>query len=395
MPGTPSATAHFLRALDGVGDGTVLLDEAWMLRELVARDAEFSRSRVKVANRWCRVDPHVPRRWHDASRTLANREAEALGVEIEPADDSAPLAAPVGLAIENRARAAMLATATDDIESMAQVLLPAMHPVALGLDADATRIGAAMLRDACRHLGVEAVRRFEFDKRIELPRRVKTLVLGDEEFHFSWSRARGTRWRLGAAREAEDALALEVQGDLGGRGPFEPGLPERARRFLASDFAPVCKAEDAMKSWVRLERELVIPEDPSKPRGRKRPHDASLEVQVDRTTQSIEFTIALSGLLPRHRYRLCVPLPFWPRPARYSAGGVEHEVDGPWCATAVDGRVEFVHEGQRVVLEGSGVVEAEVYPRRNDLVCAVTLARVADECVARDRVERSFRLALV
>ncbi|MCA8972127.1 MAG: hypothetical protein KDC95_20225 [Planctomycetes bacterium] len=412
MPGSVSAIERLQTALQGAGRGEVVdCPEAWVVPWVQQLQPG---ARLRVGSIWCLVDPFVHPKWRDVSTKLARlwcSRAEgatalpdsALGEALQV--DIAQRAARVGLGIESRRLASKLARtlALEDLERIAPVVLPALHPVALGLDVDATLAGRGLLRDACRAFGIRTGVEPIEDPGIELPRRVKSLALGSDDFSATWSRSAGLRWRPGAAREGLDLFAIEVQADASPLDSFVALAPPRPRRFLASDAHPVrrgpSKRSVDAREWLRLEREFRFSADPSDPHGRKRIHDATLEVVLDRERRRLDVSVCLRGTLARHRYRLCVPLVHWPRPAKFTVGGSERAVEGPIGTTPVDGTIEFAgRETARsdtfVTIDGDDVIEAEVYPQRNDMVCALTLCRESDEALEVPCIERSFSISL-
>ena len=378
-------------------DGDIVVcSDAWVA-EVVGR--RWPKQRVCGATRWSLVDRFVPRLWHDISDELAQLQAGAGPRASTPCqneeDDEAR--ARVALALENRRLAALLVEQApkSELVALAATLLPTLHPLALGGDVDATRAGLHVLRSACRALGLDSdAGPPSRQGGIELKGRVKALSLGSDDFGVTWSRANGCAWRSIGGHAASDFCAIEVQADANPDGAFAVLAPERPRRFLLSDFRPTCKgpakAQDGGPAWLRLEREFAFSSDPLDKAGRKRIHDCVLDLEVDAAARRIGIALSLSGALARHRYRLCVPLAFWPRPTSYTIGGVEARIDGPFGATPVDGHLDFHHGKACVRVHGCGIVEAELLPLRNDLVCAITLCRDPASAVALPRIERRF-----
>lgn len=366
-------------------EGGVHCDAACFLREL--RGAAPDRL-LTVAPAWCALDRAVPRVWGHVSRRAAEREAALYGARVDEASAATDVGVSVGLAVEARARAALLAEhlGASELDSIARAVLPALHPEALrgGDSIEAHVAGLARLREACRVHGLSLRSQLSSGTEVEIRGRVKQLRVGAEDdsgLAFTWSRARGTRLQLGGIREALDAFAIDVQGDAAvpHEGDFVAGLPERPRRFLCSDFRPVCSARKGDPSFARFERELKLPCDPALPGGRKRVHDVAIEVRVsDADDRRLDVAVDWAGALPRHRYRLCIPVPVYPRPARFSSAGVPVEVEGAFGPRAVDASIDLVLGDRVLRVESPCLVEAELFPLRNDHVLAVTLARTGD-----------------
>lgn len=411
MPGSVSAIERLRTALQRTVRGEVVdCPEAWVVPWIHQLQPG---TRLRVGPFWSVIDPFVHAKWHDVSSRLARLwcsrvEGEAVPSEAQADElevDIERHAVRVGLGIESRRLASKLARTLDlaDLERIAPVVLPALHPVALGLDVDATLVGRGLLRDACRAFGLPTGLQPIDDPGIELPGRVRSLTLGADDFCATWSRSGGMRWRPGAAREGIDLFAIEVQADASPHDAFVALAPPRPRRFLASDSHPVRRGPSKRavdtREWLRLEREFRFSADPSDSNGRKRIHDVTLDVTLDREQRRLDVSVCMRGALARHRYRLCVPLVHWPRPARFSVAGGERAVEGAFGATPVDGRIEFAGRDTPrtetiVTIEGDDVIEAELYPQRNDMVCALTLCRESDEALEVPCIERSFSISL-
>ena len=453
LPGSPPALAE-LERLCAEHEGQALrLDGAWMLDALPRRREALrelaTRGELSVVQRYCRVDAFALSGWREVNAHYAEELASAFpGVVLEeprdlgasgsgelgeaslrsessdPAGDRAAISASAvtssavgsaasshlaraGLCVELRVLADRLMpriavrSAFEQAEAaMLPQVLAALSPAGLGGAGDATSEAAARaaLRAACAALEINADQELRAPSSArEIRGRVRRLELESPRLALAWGRSKGLRMQLGSLRECSDAFALEVQGDRGGRGAHLPGHPERPRVFLASDMTPLVHDVVDGVGWLVLERELRLPLRADDPAGRKGYVRWRLTLRLDIERGGLDAEVVLQDPVPGQRYRLWVPVPFHPRPSkliRVECDGRFHEdeLDGPWPTSAVMLPLSLRGQGHELQVGALGLREAEVFARRNDHVCALTLLRThTDEappphCVRRVRL---------
>ena len=420
LPGAPAALAELERLLAKHEGKALWLDGAWMLDALPRRRdalrALAADARLRVVQRYCRVDAYALSGWREVNARYAEDVAAGFpGVVLEApslARDESDLAghlARAGLCVDVRLLADRLMprvavpSAFDRSEAaMLPSILAALSPAGLGGAGDATSEAAARaaLEAASKVLGMDVEQSLEVPaglRRIE--GRVKRLELDSPRLSLAWGRSKGLRMQIASLRACTDAFALEVQGDQGGRSAFAPAHPSRPRVFLASDSKPSLHGLVDGEAWLQLEREIRLPVRADDPAGRKGYVRWRLTLRLDIERGGLDAEVLLQDAVPGQRYRLWVPLPFHPRPSslvRVEANAElrEDEVEGPWPASAVMFPVRLRGQQHELSIGASGLREAELFARRNDHVCALTLLRTHAEEAPPARCVRRLQLSV-
>ncbi|MEZ5990622.1 MAG: hypothetical protein R3F30_16210 [Planctomycetota bacterium] len=403
-PGSAAARRALHAATADLGaDARLRLGEAWMLEALLEQDHGRG-PRCDAVPRYVRLDAFAPLAFDDCDLALGGRLVETLcGARAERPEhrlatgEREPTLPRAGLCLEQRRLAARLAATlgprlVEDagVRAVLPDLLPALSPAGLGgLGSPETeRRALAVLRDAAASLGVgdDDVPLFEGGR--ALPRRVPRQELRAADLVLGWARSRGLSWAPGGLRPCLGLGNLEVQGDLSAGGDaealaFAPGHPPRPRVYEAAHMQPVRLVDDGDRVGLELERLLEIPSDPEAAGGRKRAARWRLAVCASKARRELRLRVELDGLPAGMRYRLRVPLPFWPRPTRLARvlddGRREPaELEGPFGLEAVDGPLECATRGLAVRVDGAGVHEVELCEVANDCVLAITLLRRRD-----------------
>ena len=225
-------------------------------------------------------------------------------------------------------------------------------------------------------MGLPALEFPDFPEPKSAPKRAPRLRGGGGGLAWDWSRGAGFRWEIRDARACGRVADLEVQEDLGFPGPFEAGEPPRPRVFEARHMRPVAWSDGDVSGFL-LERELKLPLEPG---GRRRPVSWRLSIRFESSAKRMTVDAALTEPVPGQRYRLRFPVPFWPRPVEWvdASGGVRREA-GLVGATGTLGRVDLCSREGRCSFRGPGLREFELMRIGNDVVLALTLARLGTD----------------
>jgi hypothetical protein len=237
----------------------------------------------------------------------------------------------------------------------------------------------AILRYFARLLRIPRFAPLELLPSEKIPKRTPRYEFQGDSLSLAWSRGKGLSWAMKGLRSCLELFSLEVQGDRGGLKSFSPGLPERPRRFLAAHMRPFSVARKKDHISLGLRREIRLPVDPEKPKGRFQKVDWELEIRGDLTEGSLETRVSLRGLPPGQRVRLLIPIPFFPRPVRWESLEGIREHEGPCSPTGFRGPISVHTKGASLEIGGPGWREMEVFPSKNDFFVALTLYRAPSE----------------
>ncbi|PIE24775.1 MAG: hypothetical protein CSA62_02790 [Planctomycetota bacterium] len=391
----------------------VELEGTWMLSSLLLANGERIQAlaregRLACVPRYCRESVHTPYQLRRANLELGLRQLEAWpGIRhLEPGPEAAQLASlhdKAGLCCEQQRIVDVIAEALRGSdrapEAMLRQLLPAISPAGLGGFGNALSEthALALLESAFAALGLEE-EALELPQSGTLPRRVGELRLEHPRLQLRWRRKHGLCWAASGLRESSFLASLEVQGDGGGRQGFVPTHPLRPRYFEAAHSRPVL--HNAKVGVLQLRRSVSLPVDAHAPRGRHQVLDLALSLRLDQQRQDeavLELELELASLVAGHRYRLALPVPFWPRPGVYPRPSRSEQPElcsqeGPQPPTAVLGTCSLASRDTVLIVNGPGLREVELLPRKNDQLLMLTLARCPEGEAAPSRLRRRFRL---
>jgi hypothetical protein len=415
IPGSSAACQWLEERFAVVAEGAEYeFEAAWMFEALAlahrARlEADCAAKRILCPPRYVRASLHAPLPLRRANRELGLLTLERWpGVRLAADDDERrqyqELHHKAGLACELQVRADALADALRRAggvrESVLRPLLPAISPAGLGGHGDARteRHALALLEAACVAIGLDLEPPLELPRVAKLPRRIGELRLEHPLMKLRWRRRHGLCWTAPGLRECSFVASLEVQGDGGGRGAFAPTHPPRPRWFEVAHMQPVL--HDPKTGALQLRRTLELPVNAQQPGGRHQELDWTLTLWLDQQSQDqavIDLDVQLSPLVAGHRYRLALPLPFWPRPGVYPwpTHHSEPELwqhDGPHSAMAIQGTCSMACREAVLIATGHGIREAEVTTRKNEQLLHLTLARVPEEEAPPAALQRRIRL---
>ena len=395
-------------------DSALELEAAWMLVSLALSHRErllllAGEGRLHCVPRYCRASLHAPFPLRRANEELGLLELERWPgiVQAAPGDESAQfetLHDKAGLCAELQRRADALADALRRSggvpEAMLRELLPAVAPAGLGAfgNAQTEAHALALLESGFAALGLELDIPLELPRAGALPRRVGELRLEHPVLGLRWRRKHGLCWTPPGLRECSFVASLEVQGDGGGRLGFAATHPPRPRWFEVAHSQP--SLHDAKTGALQLRRTISLPVDAHEPRGRHQDIDWTLTLWLDQQQDAegiVDLDIELGPLVAGHRYRLALPVPFWPRPGVYPkpSTAAEPELwshDGPQPPTAVLGTCSLACREAVLIATGAGLREVELLTRKNEQLLMLTLARCPEHEVAPGVLRRRFRL---
>ncbi|GEM_PF-2852669 len=388
--GGPASVSTLLEGAGAFAGGLPLDLECGWMAERLERDFEIA----SIGPSWCRIDPWAHPFFREASRTLAEDFAARRGIEVRDGDpDAEDRSAEPGLSLDRRFLGDRLAEHLIENPgplAFLAVLLPALGPFRGKGSEEA--LSLALLESAARAAGLEEPPFLELPGARPLGKRAPRMQGGGRKLSWSWSRGGGFSWEILEGRPCKGVADLEVQGDAGYPGPFEPGLPQRPRIFEARHMSPVVFAQGE-NSGLILERELKLPADPGDPGGRRRPVPWRLGLCCEAGGRSVKVEVSLKEPVPGQRYRLRFPFPFWPRPAGWLGPGGEVEtVEGPRGTTGTLGLVELHAKEGGCRVQGPGLREFELLEVGNDIVLALTLARIGPGSPPPAEIRRWFRI---